>query len=111
AAVRQIHNRALAEDVVRAVFILLAKKAETLGRDTVLAAWLLTCTRYACLDAIKMEARRKKHEARAAEMAHEEQRRVSASQVRGDFSYGPHDIEMEDRWSLVKPKLDDAMSR
>src|SRR5207253_6884818 len=30
---------------------------------------------------------------------------------RGDFSYAPHDMEMEYKWALVKPKLDEAMSR
>jgi RNA polymerase sigma factor (sigma-70 family) len=116
AAVRQLHDRTMADDVVQAVFILLAKKAKGLRRDTVLPAWLLTCTRYACLDAIKMEARRRRHEARAAEMSRERERSASKSAAAntpdpGSFRHAPHDFELEDRWALVKPRLDDAMSR
>src|SRR3954462_2328632 len=116
AAVRQLHDRSLADDVTQAVFLLLTKKAKGLRRDTVLAAWLLTCTRYACLDAIRMEARRRRHEARAAQMARERERSAersagSGSPDPGAYSYAPHDIELEDRWALVKPRLDEAMSR
>jgi RNA polymerase sigma factor (sigma-70 family) len=122
AAVRQLHDRTLADDVSQAVFILLAKKAATLRRDTCLAAWLLTCTRYACLDAAKMESRRKRHEAKAAQMAFERQESElrhptiagaggGGGGVPGTFSYAEHDRELEYRWGIVKPKLDDAMSR
>src|SRR3954467_4844008 len=69
AALRQVRNSAMAEDVTQAVFILLAKKAGTLRHETVPAAGVLAATLYASLDAIKLESRRKKHEARAAEMA------------------------------------------
>src|SRR5206468_9104313 len=44
-------------------------KAATLRHEAVLSSWLLSTTRYAALGQMKINARRKRHERRAAEMA------------------------------------------
>jgi RNA polymerase sigma factor (sigma-70 family) len=68
AALRQVGDRHVAEDVTQGVFVVLAKKAKSLRRETVLGAWLLKVTRYAVLDALKAAGRRRRHEERAAAM-------------------------------------------
>lgn len=67
-AVRLVHDTALAEDVSQSVFILLARRAKSLHRQTILAPWLFTVTRYCAKDALRSELRRRKNEALAAAM-------------------------------------------
>ena len=61
----------LAEEVCQAVFVILARKAAALPDHIVLAAWLHKTARYAALNALKIERRRRIHERKAAEMAME----------------------------------------
>src|SRR5215212_1789109 len=69
AALRNVRDRHVAEEITQAVFIVLARKASTLRHEAVLSSWLLSTCRYASLGHMKMAARRKRHERRAAEMA------------------------------------------
>jgi RNA polymerase sigma factor (sigma-70 family) len=69
AARRQVTDDALADDVVQAVFLVLAEKAAHVPADRPLIGWLLMTARYCASNARRAEQRRVHHERRAAAMS------------------------------------------
>lgn len=100
-AVRQTHNRDLAQDVAQAVFIILAKKAGRLRANTVLSNWLFCATRYTAANALKMEARRRHYEHRKMAMTREESTATNADRVSN---------ALPEQWSAIAPLLDSALT-
>lgn len=65
AALRQVHNPQLAQEVTQAVFFLLAQKARRLSERTVLSGWLCHAAYYVARNAVKAELRRQFREKEA----------------------------------------------
>jgi RNA polymerase sigma factor (sigma-70 family) len=69
AAIRQVRDPAMAEDIVQGTFMALTDKAPRLSaRGVVLPTWLLTVTHYAALNALKRRAVRLRYEKKGAIM-------------------------------------------
>src|ERR1035441_10526683 len=64
-ALRQVGDGHLAEEITQAVFIILARKAGSLGPGTILPGWLCRTAHFTACNALKAEHRRQHHEQEA----------------------------------------------
>src|ERR1035438_1696625 len=65
AALRAGRDPQLAEEITQAVFIILARKAGSLNKKTILPSWLYRAACYASRSALKREYRRQQREQKA----------------------------------------------
>jgi RNA polymerase sigma factor (sigma-70 family) len=90
AALRQVRDPHQAEEITQTVFVILARKAGSLGPKTILPAWLYRTTRYVSAAALKIQRRRERRGQEAGM-----QTLSSATEV----------------WPQIAPLLDDVMGR
>ena len=91
AALRQVNDPHLAQEITQAVFVILAQKAHRISKESNLAGWLFKTTRFVALAQRRASAMRRQHE--------------QEFQMQADiFDAAPDPV-----WALISPYLDEAL--
>lgn len=92
AALRQVRDPHLAEEVAQTVFVILARKAARLRPGTILSGWLYRTVLFAARTALRTEHRRQRREQEAQQMH-------------------PNPNDSDRNWEEFAPILDEALGR
>src|SRR5207247_1442146 len=91
-ALRQVRDPHLAEEVTQTVFIILARKAASLGSRTVVSGWLYRTARYVATKALTLRRRREDREQEA-------------------YMLSRLNDPAADAWREIEPRLETAMEQ
>jgi uncharacterized protein (TIGR03435 family) len=93
AALRQVRDQNMAEEITQTVFIILARKASSLDSKTVLPSWLYRTANYVSKTALKIQRRREQREQKAY-------MQTMIQEIQPDLA-----------WEQLSPLLDRAMAQ